>query len=198
MHDYDTYYDLMKLECRWSYKTKQKNNSYLLAWCSTVFFYLTSIVSAHGICLHLPKSVWMQFVFIPSHKLYLYLTILISDWSYNPVHTNWSKTFCSFVLTAMFKLPGHSCSSFPSIKYLVRDYDFWVIDPLHKFHNAPVPYPIVHRFVSEMWTWVIFLSQNAALGDSVQCIVRFVRWVYLSSSTTVMNNISITGYQSLI
>ena len=36
------------------------------------------------------------------------------------------------------------------------------IDPLHKSHNAPGPYPTVHHFATEMCT---FLLQNGALWD---------------------------------
>ena len=37
-----------------------------------------------------------------------------------------------------------------------------LIDLLHKSHNAPVPYPTMHHFVTEMYT---FLLQNGALCD---------------------------------
>ena len=36
------------------------------------------------------------------------------------------------------------------------------IDPFHKSHNAPVPYPTIHHFVAEMCT---FLLQKGALWD---------------------------------
>ena len=38
----------------------------------------------------------------------------------------------------------------------------WLIDQSHKSHNAPVPYPTMHHFVTEMCT---FLLQNGALWD---------------------------------
>ena len=39
------------------------------------------------------------------------------------------------------------------------------IDQNHKSHNAPVPYPTMHHFVTEMCTCVHFLLQNGALWD---------------------------------
>ena len=38
------------------------------------------------------------------------------------------------------------------------------IDLIHKSHNAPVPYPTMHHFVTEMCA-CIFLLQNGALWD---------------------------------
>ena len=48
------------------------------------------------------------------------------------------------------------------------------IDLSHKSHNASVPYPTMHLFVTEMCT---FLLQNGALWD-IWCIMGFLRWVY--------------------
>ena len=52
----------------------------------------------------------------------------------------------------------------------------YVIDLLHKFHNSPVPYPIMHHFVTEMCTCVyISVAKWCIMGhlfDALWCIVR--------------------------
>ena len=45
---------------------------------------------------------------------------------------------------------------------LMASYTTVVTDLFHKSHNAPVPYPTMHHFVTEMYT---FLLQNGALLD---------------------------------
>ena len=41
------------------------------------------------------------------------------------------------------------------------------IDLSHKYHNAPVPYPIMHHFVTEMWAYLHISYTN-------ECIVRYL------------------------
>ena len=45
---------------------------------------------------------------------------------------------------------------------------WYLIDLLHKTHDAPVPYPMMHHFVAEMCT---LLLQNAALWDI--CVIHW-------------------------
>ena len=52
-----------------------------------------------------------------------------------------------------------------------------LINLFHKSQNAPISYPTMHHFVTEMCT---FLLQNGALWDIVRCIVGFIRSVYSS------------------
>ena len=47
---------------------------------------------------------------------------------------------------------------------------------IHKSHNAPVPYPTMHHFGTEMCTH--FCYRIVHCGTPAWCIVGFVRWVY--------------------
>ena len=52
----------------------------------------------------------------------------------------------------------------------------WVL--LHKSHNATVPYPTMHHFVTEMCTSVhISVTKWCIVGYLSSCIVEFGRWV---------------------
>ena len=52
------------------------------------------------------------------------------------------------------------------------------INPLKKSHNAPVPYPTMHHFVTEMCIHAHFCYKVVHCGIFVWCIVGSVRWVY--------------------
>ena len=52
------------------------------------------------------------------------------------------------------------------------------IDLLHKSHNAPIPYPIMHHFVTEMCMCAHFCYKMVHCGIFDVCIVGFMRWVY--------------------
>ena len=56
--------------------------------------------------------------------------------------------------------------------------DTVIIDLLHKGHNAPVPYPAMHHFETEICTYVhITCTKRCAVGY-VWCIEAFVKWVH--------------------
>ena len=54
------------------------------------------------------------------------------------------------------------------------------VDLIHKPHNAPVPYPIMHHFVTEMCRCVHISVTKWCIMGYLLCIVGFVRWVYWS------------------
>ena len=54
---------------------------------------------------------------------------------------------------------------------------------IHKSHNALVPYPTTHHFVTEMCTRAHFYYRMVHCGTPAWCIVGFVRWVYSSLFT---------------
>ena len=53
------------------------------------------------------------------------------------------------------------------------------LDLLHKSHNAPVPYPTMHRFVAEMCTCVHISVTKWCIVRYVLCIVGFEIWASL-------------------
>ena len=70
-----------------------------------------------------------------------------------------------------------------------------IIDPLHRFYNAPVPYPTIHHFVTEMCAWLHIPLQNGALWDIclLHCgICEMGRLVYLNISE--QSNIDFLGF----
>ena len=52
------------------------------------------------------------------------------------------------------------------------------VDIIHKPHNASVPYPIMHHFVTEMCARVHISVTKRCIMGYFSCIVGFVRWVY--------------------
>ena len=52
------------------------------------------------------------------------------------------------------------------------------IDQLHKSHDTPVPYPIMHHFVTEICMCAHFCYKMVHCGIWDWCIVGYVRWVY--------------------
>ena len=69
----------------------------------------------------------------------------------------------------------------PTWKWLPRNWAVGSlsIDPSHKSHNAPVPYPLMHHFVTEMCT---FLLQNGALWDICLMLCRICEMALFSES----------------
>ena len=69
-------------------------------------------------------------------------------------------------------VPPHHTSSHKTSHCVMYD----EIDLLHKPHNAPVPYPLMHHFEKELFT---FLFQSGVLWDIgwVHCgICQMVYW----------------------
>ena len=54
----------------------------------------------------------------------------------------------------------------------------WIIDLFHKSHNAPVPYPTMHHFVTDVHICAHFCYKMVHCGVFDWCIVRFVTLVY--------------------
>ena len=53
------------------------------------------------------------------------------------------------------------------------------IDLLRESHSAPVPYPTVHHFVTEMCTCVLISGTKLHCDVFLWCMIGFVRWMHL-------------------
>ena len=51
------------------------------------------------------------------------------------------------------------------VKYILVFISHALIDLVNKHHNAPITYPIMHHFVSEMCIYIYIYSQNGTLWD---------------------------------
>ena len=69
-------------------------------------------------------------------------------------------------------------SSLHSSVRMAGSWDYMAIDLIHKSHNAPVPHPTMHHFLTEM---CIFLLQNGALWDIFVIHCGICEMVLLSS-----------------
>ena len=71
------------------------------------------------------------------------------------------------------------------------------IDLIHKSHNAPVPYPTMHYFVSDMCTCFTFLLQNDAMHDI--CLMHCGIWAMGHSilKQTVLISIFISNLKAV-
>ena len=86
-----------------------------------------------------------------------------------------------YVYVVIVEISISTCPHKSSVCYVCHYYCIktsMTIDLSHKSHNAPVPYPTMHRFVTEMCKCVhIYVSKWCIVGY-LSDTVGFVRWVH--------------------
>ena len=70
------------------------------------------------------------------------------------------------------------CLNMLIVKQWHSKFSDYPIDSSHKSHDAPMPYPTMHYFVTEMCTCAHFCNKMLHCGIVVKCIMGFMRCVY--------------------